>query len=366
MLIQLLVLTCWFSLGRTTHFYGQELSADMKADATNVYITIYWRLVWLTGRAPNAESLSTCYSSSPCPSGPTSFPMTTGAGGCHDAVSSPAANYDVWTGTSTGDYFPLSSVPPPVSTLNMAWSGGTSWGLLQYSSSTAFGGMLTMMTSRRADNNGFDSTARSPIAPIVELQPGCGGWSFTIPVMDPDGDPTGCRWGNSVDECQGACYSTYTGGVPFTLTSDCVVTYTGLLVASNIAYPISVQLLDFYPNDPTTQMSSVPLQFLVVIEPNSSPCVALSPLVTDSCSKALAPMPPTCSGSPTVSVSNAVAPVTYNNTVNSSVSHTCLTGYASSSTGETTVIASCIANSSASNGGSWEANGSCNCMNTFI
>ena len=254
----------------------------------------------------------------------------------------------------------LSSVSPPVSTLNMAWSGGNSWGLLQYSSATDFGRMLTMMTSRRADNNGFDSTARSPIAPVVELQPDCGGWSFTILVMDPDGDPT-CRWGNSLDECQGACYSTYTGGVPFTLTSDCVVTYTGPLVASNIAYPISVQLLDFYPNNPTTQMSSVPLQFLVVVEPNSSPCVAVSPLVTDSCSKALAPIPPSCSGSPTVSVSNAVAPATYNYTVNSNISLTCLTGYASI-TGGTTVNASCITNSSASNGGSWEADGSCNCM----
>ena len=219
------------------------------------------------------------------------------------------------------------------------------------------------MTSRRADNNGFDSTARSPIAPIVELQPGCGGRSFTIPVMDPDGDPTSCRWGNSIDECQDACFSTYTGGVPFTLSSSCVVTYTGPLVASNIAYPISVQLLDFYPNDPTTQMSSASLQFLVVVEPNSSPCVAVSPLVTDSCSKAIAPVTPTCSGSPTVSESNAVAPTTYNNTVNSSVSLTCFAGYASS-TGGSTVNASCIANSSASNGGSWEADGSCNCMNS--
>lgn len=127
------------------------------------------------------------------------------------------------------------------------------------------------MTAPQIDNGLFNQSPRSPIAPIVDLQPGSGGYSFSIPTKDPDGDIVKCRWSVGTSECQSACYATYAGGIPFFLTSGCSLTYTGGDVASCDYFPIRIQLEDYYVAFPTLILRSVPVQCIVGVCPQTFP-----------------------------------------------------------------------------------------------
>ena len=101
-----------------------------------------------------------------------------------------------------------------------------------------------------------------------------------------------CRWATTLLECGDVCSATFNGGVtlppiPFSLSSNCTLTYTGTTPASLIYYPIAVMLEDYYPSNPTSPMSSAPLQFIVGVRNGGKPCV--SSLVADTCSSQLAP-----------------------------------------------------------------------------
>ena len=356
---------CEYSrLSNASHFYGEEMFADVTSDSTQEIITIHWRCMWKSDRAPDNEYLSTCSSGSPCPSGPSTIDMSTSncnAAGI-DTVDG-SASYDSWTGVATVLYYPIGSVPASGTLIGMSFSD-YAWGLLNpnlMSGWAYFGGQLLVLTARRTDNGLFNNTPRSPVAAIVTLWPGCGGTSFTIPVVDPDGDPVQCRWSSSTAECQDCCYSTYaskSGGtaLPFTLTSDCTVTYTGGTVASNYYYAICIQMEDFYPSNPTIRISSSSLQFIVEVAKN--PCsTQVSPLITDPCSLSMVAIPQ-CTDSLIYVVPNAVVPSNYSNTVGSSVILNCAIGYAPSSGGSVNVT--CVKFNSTN--GVWVASTRCSCM----
>ena len=201
------------------------------------------------------------------------------------------------------------------------------------------------MTSRRKDNGGFNSTPRSPVAAIVVLFPGCGGYNFTIPNYDPDGDTVWCRWSNATAECNRCCKRAYGAPYPFTLSNDCVLTYTGGLVGSKVYYAVCIQMEDYYESDIADyeaaliayndtnrtataphRLSSASLQFVVEVSPNISPCQAVSPLINDKCSLGLLGTI-TCTQSITSVVSNAIVPMGYNKTINSTVHLNCSNGY---------------------------------------
>ena len=91
----------------------------------------------------------------------------------------------------------MNKIPANYSTIGMTFID-SNWGLVTAFLSTGnFGGQLIVMTSRRKDNDGFNSTPSSPVAAIVVLFLGCGGYNFTIPNYDPDGDTVWCRWSNA-------------------------------------------------------------------------------------------------------------------------------------------------------------------------
>ena len=252
----------------------------------------------------------------------------------------------------------------------------TSWGLI--ASSGPYGAEICLLTAPRIDNGLFNQSPRTPIAPIVDLQPGSGGYSFAIPTADPDGDIVQCRWSIGATECQSTCYASYTGGIPFSLTSGCNLTYTGGDVSTCEYYPICIQLEDFYVAYPTLKLSSVPVQFLVGICPQTTPPIPVTPLVVDNCSlnlaneliatstspPALAETTPSASAGclNNLQVPNAIVPPSYPNVVNSSLPITCAAGYASSSGGTQVMVKCSQFNATYSD---WTMSSNCYCMKNF-
>ena len=352
----LLVLSLCTRLSHGSHFYGEEMFADVTSNSTQEIITIHWRLIWNNGRVPTSEYLYTCYSGSPCPSGPSSIILSPGSSNCNAQVITTvdgSATYNAWTGVISSLYYPIISLPPSGTIISITFADAD-WGLLP-SSTMAYGGQLSVLTARRSDNYLFNNTPRTAIAAILTIWPGCNGISFSIPVVDPDGDPVQCRWSNSIDECSDCCYASYPGSLPFTLANDCTVTYTGGAVSSNSYYAICIQMEDFYPTNQNVRISSASLQFIVEVATN--PCSqAISPLYTDSCSLSMVAI---CSDNLSSVVPNSVITSNYSNIVGSIVILSCASGYAPSSNGS--VIVNCVSFNSSN--GVWVASAGCSRIN---
>ena len=348
-----------------SHFYGEEMFADISANSTMETITVRWRIMWSYGTAPSTETLNTCTSGlgTPCAYGPTSIDRAQSNCVAHGINTvDGSASYDSWTCSDSRLYYPIGSVPLAVSTIGITFNSN-SWGLID-SRIAYFGGQLIVMTSRRTDNNLFNQTPRSAVASIVTLWPNCGGSSFRIPVTDPDSDPFKCRWSSTTQECRDCCYNYITTSLslyyPLSLSSSCTITYTGGTVSTKTYYPICIQMEDYYPSNPTVRISSASLQFVVEVAP--APCtMQVSPLVTDNCSIAMViPVVATCSGSPASVAPNALIP-SYSNDVGTSVIVTCVLGYTVVPSGVLNVT--CVQYNSTS--AAWVANAQCSCKRLF-
>ena len=120
----------------------------------------------------------------------------------------------------------------------------------------------TFSLTPRTDNGQINSSPRTVSLPL-RLQSGC---HHTIPITvnDPDGDVVQCRWAVG-NECASVC-----NGIPgAVLNSNCTITYyanrgTGYKV-------VAVMVEDFIPGS-SQPLSSVALQFLVLVVSSSQPC----------------------------------------------------------------------------------------------
>ncbi|KAL4237630.1 hypothetical protein ACF0H5_002344 [Mactra antiquata] len=135
----------------------------------------------------------------------------------------------------------------------------------------------------RSDTSSPNNSPVTSSLPVYSIPQGCRS-SLTIPVHDVDDDVTKCRWA-TVEECGEACNTT-TSGLPgatlnpisCTLTIDATVTNgygigSYYLVAMTIEdFPTSTITLDGVVVQPTTPLSSVPLQFLLFIDNTASSC----------------------------------------------------------------------------------------------
>ena len=85
---------------------------------------------------------------------------------------------------------------------------------------------------------------------------------IVIRTIDIDNDHVRCRWSNSSLECGDVCYP-HSIPASTTLSSDCVLTITGLRINDWYCAPIQVE--DFLNITTTTALSSVPVQFLIYV-----------------------------------------------------------------------------------------------------
>ena len=119
----------------------------------------------------------------------------------------------------------------------------------------------------RVDTGTINSSPRISSSLPLRLQQGCS-YTIPLPVSDPDDDTIRCRWASGT-ECGSVC-SRFTGAM---LDGDsCTITYsanngTGHKVAA-------IMIEDFAPGSSTHPLSSVALQFLVLVVSASQPCSA--------------------------------------------------------------------------------------------
>ena len=118
--------------------------------------------------------------------------------------------------------------------------------------------------ARRNDTGEINSTPRAITSPLLRFQEGCN-HTITIPVSDPDGDTIQCRWAVG-SECAGIC-----DGFPGAVLDpeSCSLSYYANQGQGYRAAAIMIE--DFLPGS-DTPMSSVGLQFLVLVVGTMRPC----------------------------------------------------------------------------------------------
>ncbi|CAG2206265.1 unnamed protein product [Mytilus edulis] len=124
--------------------------------------------------------------------------------------------------------------------------------------------------TNRSDTGRINSSPISAMQPVFRLNQGCD-YIIKIPVADDDGDTVRCRWARNTtyDECSDVC-KTFTGS--YLDEVECVLKYnaTGLTGW----YAVSLQIEDFLSPMDIIPLSSVPLQFLVVVTNSSENCTS--------------------------------------------------------------------------------------------
>ena len=123
----------------------------------------------------------------------------------------------------------------------------------------------TFSLATRADTGAINSSPRVLPSLPLRLQEGC---TYTIPlsVNDPDNDTVKCRWAVG-SECSGVCNQFY-GAI---LHSDtCTITYTANNGTGIRAVAIMIE--DYAPGSPHRPLSSVALQFLVLVYSSNQSC----------------------------------------------------------------------------------------------
>ena len=116
----------------------------------------------------------------------------------------------------------------------------------------------TFSLTKRSDTGRINSSPRVLPTPPLRLQSGCT-YTIPLPVSDPDNDIVRCRWAVG-DECRTVC-NQFTGAVLDTNT--CTITYTANYGTGIKAVAIMIE--DYAPGSRHRPLSSVALQFLVLV-----------------------------------------------------------------------------------------------------
>ena len=117
----------------------------------------------------------------------------------------------------------------------------------------------------RADTGQINSSPQVLSTPPLRLQYGC---SYTIPlaVSDLDNDTVKCRWAIR-SECESAC-NKFPGAVLD--SASCTITYTANYGTGIKA--VAVMIEDYAPGSPHHPLSSVSLQFLLLVYSSNQSC----------------------------------------------------------------------------------------------
>ena len=123
----------------------------------------------------------------------------------------------------------------------------------------------TFSLAKRTDTGKINSSPRILPTPPLYLQQGCS-YTIPLPVSDPDNDTVRCRWAVG-NECSTIC-NKFPGAVLDSAT--CTITYTANNGTGIKAVAIMIE--DFAPRSPYRPLSSVALQFLVLVSNSSQLC----------------------------------------------------------------------------------------------
>ena len=135
-----------------------------------------------------------------------------------------------------------------------AWLGFDQWSILTYFS-----------TAKRNDTGHINSTPRAITTPLLRLQANCN-HTIKIPVNDPDNDIVRCRWAVGEAECHSVC-----DAFPKAVLDpeSCSIMYTA---DQGVGYRAAAIMIEDFPPGSTVPMSSVGLQFLVLVFSSNRLC----------------------------------------------------------------------------------------------
>ena len=147
-----------------------------------------------------------------------------------------------------------------IGTVSSAWisEAGSRWNV-----STTF----SLVT--RADTGKINSSPRIQPTPPLRLQHGCS-YTIPLPVSDPDNDTIRCRWAVNT-ECSSIC-NKFPGA--FLDSATCTITYTAVYGIGIKAVAIMIE--DYAPGSLHRPLSSVALQFLILVYSSAQPCATQS------------------------------------------------------------------------------------------
>ena len=117
---------------------------------------------------------------------------------------------------------------------------------------------------RRNDTGEINSTPRAITSPVLRIQEGCN-HTIRVPVTDPDDDTVRCRWAVG-DECAGIC-----NGFPGAVLDPDTCTLSYYANQGQGFRAVALMIEDFQPGS-TTPLSSVALQFLVLVVDTMRSC----------------------------------------------------------------------------------------------
>ena len=123
----------------------------------------------------------------------------------------------------------------------------------------------TFSLAKRADTGKINSSPRILPTPPLRLQQGCS-YTIPLPVSDPDNDTVRCRWAVG-RECSTIC-NKFPGAVLDSAT--CAITYRASYGTGIKAVAIMIE--DYAPGSPYRPLSSVALQFLILVYSSSQSC----------------------------------------------------------------------------------------------
>ena len=120
----------------------------------------------------------------------------------------------------------------------------------------------------RADTGKVNSSPVTTIFPVFRVRLGMSS-TITIPVSDADNDVVRCRWSDSTKgECGGIC------GIPPGATLDqnkCEIFFNAATSTPGW-YALSLSIEDFASSSSTTALSTVVIQFMVLVGSSASSC----------------------------------------------------------------------------------------------
>ena len=121
----------------------------------------------------------------------------------------------------------------------------------------------TFSLAIRNDTGRINSTPRAITAPVIRLLEGCN-HTLNLAVSDPDGDIVRCRWARGA-ECASICNNIHFPGA-ILHPSTCTIEYEANRGVR--LWGAALMIEDFAPGS-STPLSSVALQFLVLVIPNT-------------------------------------------------------------------------------------------------
>ena len=150
--------------------------------------------------------------------------------------------------------------PTGADIITIAFSGGA-W-IAPFGSSWRV--PTTLSLARRNDTGDINSTPRAITSPTLRIQEGCN-HTIRVPVTDPDNDIVRCRWAVG-NECAGIC-----NGFPGAILDPDTFSLVYYANQGRGFRAAALMIEDFVPRS-TTPLSSVALQFLVLVVDTTRSC----------------------------------------------------------------------------------------------